>query len=159
MSHRIWSGKEITCPMLVPNAWFQSLLAACEEVGGRWGGGGGFCVTKRTHCKLQALLPELQLPVRLGIHLPAELPSLPRTYRPQWGNPKSKQKLIIIMPWLMPGPGSFCHPTKFVWYRHCIEYPIYIPRNETSRPRSQFLHSCICERFIYPRIVLPIWLQ
>jgi hypothetical protein len=24
-----------------------------------------------------------------------------------------------------------------------------IPRNETARPRSQFLHSCICERFIY----------
>ncbi len=24
-----------------------------------------------------------------------------------------------------------------------------IPRNETARPRSQFLHSWICERFIY----------
>jgi hypothetical protein len=24
-----------------------------------------------------------------------------------------------------------------------------IPRNETARPRSQFLHSCIGERFIY----------
>jgi hypothetical protein len=24
-----------------------------------------------------------------------------------------------------------------------------ISRNETARPRSQFLHSCICERFIY----------
>jgi hypothetical protein len=24
-----------------------------------------------------------------------------------------------------------------------------IPRNETARPRSQFLHSCICERCIY----------
>ncbi len=24
-----------------------------------------------------------------------------------------------------------------------------IPRNETARPRSQFLHSCICERFLY----------
>jgi hypothetical protein len=24
-----------------------------------------------------------------------------------------------------------------------------IPRNETARPRSQFLHSCICARFIY----------
>jgi hypothetical protein len=24
-----------------------------------------------------------------------------------------------------------------------------IPRNETARPRSQFLHSCICERFTY----------
>ncbi len=26
---------------------------------------------------------------------------------------------------------------------------LYIPKNETARPRSQFLHSCICERFIY----------
>jgi hypothetical protein len=26
---------------------------------------------------------------------------------------------------------------------------LYIPRNETARPRSQFLHSCNCERFIY----------
>jgi hypothetical protein len=25
----------------------------------------------------------------------------------------------------------------------------YSPRNETARPRSQFLHSCIWERFIY----------
>jgi hypothetical protein len=24
-----------------------------------------------------------------------------------------------------------------------------IPRNETAQPCSQFLHSCICERFIY----------
>jgi hypothetical protein len=24
-----------------------------------------------------------------------------------------------------------------------------IPRNETAQPRSQFLHTCICERFIY----------
>ncbi len=24
-----------------------------------------------------------------------------------------------------------------------------IPRNETARPRSYFLHSCICKRFIY----------
>jgi hypothetical protein len=24
-----------------------------------------------------------------------------------------------------------------------------IPRNETARPRSQFLHLCICEQFIY----------
>jgi hypothetical protein len=24
-----------------------------------------------------------------------------------------------------------------------------IPRNETAPPRSQFPHSCVCERFIY----------
>jgi hypothetical protein len=28
-----------------------------------------------------------------------------------------------------------------------------IPRNETARPRSQFPHSCICERFIYSQDV------
>ncbi len=35
-----------------------------------------------------------------------------------------------------------------------------VPRNETARPRSQFLHLFICEQFIYiPRIGLPIGLQ
>jgi hypothetical protein len=24
-----------------------------------------------------------------------------------------------------------------------------IPRNETARPRSQFLHSCLCEGYLY----------
>ncbi len=33
-----------------------------------------------------------------------------------------------------------------------------IPRNETARPRSKFLHSCICERNIYSTIGLPILL-
>jgi hypothetical protein len=33
-----------------------------------------------------------------------------------------------------------------------------IPRNETARSRSQFLHSCICERFIYYHIGPPIML-
>jgi hypothetical protein len=32
----------------------------------------------------------------------------------------------------------------------------YIPRKETARPHSQFLHSFICERFIYPTIGPPI---
>jgi hypothetical protein len=33
---------------------------------------------------------------------------------------------------------------------HCTEnFKTNIPRNETARPRPQFLHSCICERFIY----------
>jgi hypothetical protein len=26
---------------------------------------------------------------------------------------------------------------------------LYIPKNETARPHSQFPHTCICERFIY----------
>jgi hypothetical protein len=34
-----------------------------------------------------------------------------------------------------------------------------IPRYETARSCSQFLLSCICERFVYSRIKLPIWLQ
>ncbi len=29
------------------------------------------------------------------------------------------------------------------------KFKAYISRNETARPRSQFLYSCICERFIY----------
>ena len=35
---------------------------------------------------------------------------------------------------------------------HCTLYrksEFWIPRNETARPRSQFLHSFICERLIY----------
>ncbi len=28
-----------------------------------------------------------------------------------------------------------------------------IPRHETARPQSQFLHSCFCDRFIFPRLV------
>ncbi len=33
---------------------------------------------------------------------------------------------------------------------HCTENSKQVfPENETARPRSQFLHSCICERFIY----------
>jgi hypothetical protein len=35
-----------------------------------------------------------------------------------------------------------------------------IPRNETARPHSEFLHSCFSERFIYSRAIgLPILLQ
>ncbi len=36
------------------------------------------------------------------------------------------------------------------------------PRNETARPhyfQNRITHSCICERFIFPRIGLPIMLQ
>jgi hypothetical protein len=29
------------------------------------------------------------------------------------------------------------------------KFETYIPRKETARPRFQFLHSFICERFIY----------
>jgi hypothetical protein len=33
---------------------------------------------------------------------------------------------------------------------HCTKNPIYVfPINETVWPRSQFLNSCICERFTY----------
>jgi hypothetical protein len=34
-----------------------------------------------------------------------------------------------------------------------------IPRKGIARPQSQFPHSCVCERFIYPTIDLPILLQ
>ncbi len=33
---------------------------------------------------------------------------------------------------------------------HCTKNPIYVfPEKETARPRSQFLHSCICGRYIH----------
>ncbi len=31
-----------------------------------------------------------------------------------------------------------------------------IPRNKTARPRSQSLHSCICERFVYIPMICPL---
>ncbi len=31
----------------------------------------------------------------------------------------------------------------------CRKSELCIPSNETARPRSRFLHSCICDRFIY----------
>jgi hypothetical protein len=38
---------------------------------------------------------------------------------------------------------------KMIFSPHCTENPIYVfPINETARPRSQFVHSCICEEFI-----------
>ncbi len=41
-------------------------------------------------------------------------------------------------------------------FQHCTENPIlFIPINETAKPRSQFLHSCICERFI--ENIISVW--
>ncbi len=36
---------------------------------------------------------------------------------------------------------------------------LYIPRKGIARPQSQFLHTCVCERFIYSRIGPHIFLQ
>ncbi len=41
----------------------------------------------------------------------------------------------------------------------CRKLETNIPRNEIARPRSQFLDSWICERFIYSHDRSPIWLQ
>jgi hypothetical protein len=40
----------------------------------------------------------------------------------------------------------------------CKQDPMYVFPIETARPRSQFLHSCVCERFIHPTIGPPILL-
>ncbi len=39
------------------------------------------------------------------------------------------------------------------WNLHAVQRrsDSCIPRNETVSPRSQFLRSCICERFTYPQ--------
>ncbi len=39
--------------------------------------------------------------------------------------------------------------SKHALHTHYRKLETNIPRNETMRPRSQFPHSCICERFIY----------
>jgi hypothetical protein len=33
-----------------------------------------------------------------------------------------------------------------------------IPRNETVLPRSQYLHSCICEQFVYSGLIGSVYL-
>ncbi len=47
-----------------------------------------------------------------------------------------------------------------IWPSLYQKSDLCIPRNETAQPRSQFLHSCICEQFILyiPRIGLSIWI-
>jgi hypothetical protein len=37
---------------------------------------------------------------------------------------------------------------RIIYCALCRKFDTYIPRNETAQPRSQFLHSCICEHFI-----------
>jgi hypothetical protein len=34
-------------------------------------------------------------------------------------------------------------------YCKCRKFESIVPRNETARPHSKFLHSCICERVMY----------
>ncbi len=34
-------------------------------------------------------------------------------------------------------------------YSKCRKFESIVPRNETAPPHSKFLHSCICERFMY----------
>ncbi len=61
-------------------------------------------------------------------------------------------KKFFIFFWYIFGAFLYSRVTP-VW--KCTANTLYrkfetnIPRNETARPRSQFLHSCICERFIY----------
>ncbi len=59
---------------------------------------------------------------------------------------------IKIIPIILISDWSICA-------QHCKVDPIYIciPRIKTARLRSQFLHSCICERFIYSHDSPPIF--
>jgi len=45
--------------------------------------------------------------------------------------------------------------TKFKDFKLYRKFETNIPRNETAWPRSQILHACFCERFMYifPRLV------
>jgi hypothetical protein len=47
------------------------------------------------------------------------------------------------------GSGIRVHGLYSVDSTLCRKFETNIPRNETAQPRSQFLRSCICERFIY----------
>jgi hypothetical protein len=77
---------------------------------------------------------------------------------------------LLYHVWYRPAPcqgkgGSSPHMSQFSYrlltsalYR---KYDLCIPRNETARPQSQFLHSGFCERFtcIYSQLGLHIPLQ
>ncbi len=52
-------------------------------------------------------------------------------------------KLLIST--LPPPAWTYKYSAKTVYRK----FETYIPRNESAPPQSQFIHSCVCERFIY----------
>ncbi len=59
---------------------------------------------------------------------------------------KTQNILALGMPSTVHAPPIF---KAFFWIRNNTDKSKYIPRNETARPPSKFLHSCYWERFIY----------
>ncbi len=59
--------------------------------------------------------------------------------------PCSKRVCVLLYRFI----SNSCLHTRVT--THCKErnFDLCIPRNGTARPQSQFLHSCVCERFIY----------
>ncbi len=57
---------------------------------------------------------------------------------------------FFIWLFLCPLPLIFSVFMSYPWHTALYhESDLCISRNETVRPHSQFLHSCICERFTY----------
>ncbi len=66
-------------------------------------------------------------------------------------------------PWDVRPPCRAQFSTTPFLKKKCFFHPVLIttlyrksdlciPRNETARPRFQFLHSCVCEQFIYSQV-------
>jgi hypothetical protein len=62
------------------------------------------------------------------------------------GEEKNLQKVIACHRTLQASRRALLCSTAKTLYR---KFETSIPRKTTVRPRSQFQHSCICERFIY----------
>ncbi len=79
---------------------------------------------------------------------------------------KRATKQILLNTQLKSFLKTFSSNQSWIWMPILIvrntlyqKSDLCISRNETAQPRSQFLHSSICERFIYSWICPPIWLQ
>jgi hypothetical protein len=67
---------------------------------------------------------------------------------------KRRRELVEILlgrGQFLSGKSDPCKCSNAANIKHTLyqKSDLYIPRNETAGPRFQFLHSCICERFIY----------
>ncbi len=76
-------------------------------------------------------------------------PSSPRQRTPSAATPSAPSRSATFFVLSKAGPSIY--PERRGYWQLTLQTrsDLCIPRNETVWPRSQFLHSCICERFLY----------
>ncbi len=52
-----------------------------------------------------------------------------------------KEKIVIV--------ASLSHTVPKIAFMYFQKRNLCIPRKGIARPQSQFLHSCVCERYVY----------